>query len=168
MDKKDLKLLITYVLIAIIICMLMYCFYFYKKAFEETNTELTSITERNTKMEEFYNRSMQNVKIEIVQDSLTASGAKIVITDSNEYQYLWRENYAIEKRENDVWKEIKPLNVANFSEDFYKLNENNQIEQNIDWVSTYGTLTNGTYRIVKHVYTSVSDIYFESEEFEIK
>ena len=109
----------------------------------------------------------ENVKIEIVKSSLTPTGATILITDNNEFPYIWKETYYLEKKENDSWKKLDLLQNPNFSDSIYKVNKSNQIEQVLDWNDIYGTLSKGTYRVIKYVYTSDSDIYFDSEEFEI-
>ena len=72
------------------------------------------------------------------------------------------------KKENDKWEEVKSISDTNFSDMVYEIDDNNQIKQDIDWSSTYGTLDKGTYRIIKHVYTVNSDIYFDSTEFTIE
>lgn len=158
-------LAIIIVLIIIIIVSINRCLYF-KNAYENVATGMMELTEKANKIEADYNRSMDNVKIEIEQASST--GATIIITDNNEIPYIWKENYTIEKKENGKWIELETLADANFSDVVYKVDNNNQIKEVIDWRNLYGTLSKGTYRIVKYVYTADSDLYFQSDEFTIE
>ena len=168
MNKLEKILLVIIVVLIIIIIIAINRCLFFVESYKTATLATMKITERANKIEEAFNRSMENVKIEISQNSVTPTGATIIITDNNEIPYMWGENYSIEKKENGSWKKIGLLSEENFNEILYKTDENNQIKQNIDWSNFYGTLSNGTYRIIKHVYTSDSDLYFDSNEFEIK
>ena len=159
-------LIIIVILIIILIVAINRCFYF-ANAYKSVATNMMHLTEKANQIEKDYNRNTENVKIEIVKSSLTPTGATILITDNNEFPYIWKESYYLEKKENDSWKKLDLLQNPNFSDSIYKVNKNNQIEQVLDWNDIYGTLSKGTYRVIKYVYTSDSDIYFDSEEFEI-
>ena len=166
MNKLSKIFLAIIVILIIIIIISINRWLFFKDAYVGAVKENMRLIERAEEIEKDYDRSMDNVKIEVEQTSPT--GATITITDNNKVPYIWKENYTIEKKENDKWEEVKSISDTNFSDMVYEIDNNNQIKQDIDWSSNYGTLDKGTYRIIKHVYTVNSDIYFDSTEFTIE
>lgn len=112
------------------------------------------------------NRTLENVKIEIIKSSITKNGATIIITDNNEISYIWNNSYRIEQKTNTNWKELE-LKKDIINEIDYNIDESNQIVLEIDWSQYYGQLSNGTYRIVKNIFDENKYIDIYSEEFEI-
>ena len=51
--------------------------------------------------------NIENVQIEIEENTITSSGLTIIITDKNEEPYGWGENYGIEEKVNGEWKKLK-------------------------------------------------------------
>lgn len=125
-----------------------------------------SSTTNSSETIDLQNRNIENVTVEIIEDTITKSGATVVITDNNEIPYSWDENfYRIEKKINGNWQDInsnKPMDSLLIG---YLRNENNQIKFNINWSSDYGTLDAGTYRILE-IATEGSIIAY-SNEFQI-
>lgn len=136
--------------------------------YEETATALSELVEKNDAVEGSYGRDMKNVKIEVVPETVTNTGVEIVITDNNEVPYTWTENYTLERKVDDSWVEVTPVNEATFTEDAFTLDENNQVSQKINWTEIYGSLESGTYRVVKHVEVLNGDMYIQSNEFEVE
>ncbi|MBQ8299054.1 MAG: hypothetical protein IJX99_04175 [Clostridia bacterium] len=129
--------------------------------------EIASKDDVGTKVEDIiFNRNKENVTIEVLVDTVSSSGATIVITDKNEDPYGWGKSYKIEQKVDGEWKELKPKTEMIFEEIAYVLNENGQFEQDIDWTRFYGELENGTYRIVKDTYEK-GYINFYSNEFRL-
>ena len=118
--------------------------------------------------EKEYNRSPENVIIEVVENTITNTGVTIIITDNNEDYYGWGVDFKVEKKIDDGWKCLKPVSGdLSWIEIAYSSNEDNQITQKLDIEKYYGKLTSGVYRIVKSVYDNgYIDLY--SNEFEIK
>ena len=166
-NLSKIFLTIIIVLIIVIVALTYFCFH-WRNATYYIGEEMTKLVEKLNTIEKDYNRDMNKVKIEVEEDSITASGLNIIITDNNNIPYIWKEEYTIEQKDNDVWKKLDTLTNIEFSEKVYELDEKNEIEQTLEWKSLYGSLTNGTYRIVKHVSTPNSELYFESNNFEIK
>lgn len=55
------------------------------------------------------NRSVENVFVEVKQETVSESGATMIITDNNEVAYTWDPDiYRIEKKINGEWKDINP------------------------------------------------------------
>ena len=107
----------------------------------------------------------ENVKITVKKDSINKTSATIIIEDKNENTVYWGMNFAIQKAENDDnWVDIITKERITWLETAMKPNDNGITEMQLDWSELYGTLSYGTYRIVK--YSGLSTIF--SEPFEIK
>ena len=130
--------------------------------------KITSKDDVGTKQEEIvFNRDKEKVTVEVLMDTVTSTGAAIVVTDKNKDTYGWGKSYKIQEKVNGEWLDLTPIAEMSFEEIAYGLDENGQFEQNIDWARFYGELEKGTYRIVKDTYDK-GYIYFYSNEFEIK
>ena len=141
-----------------------------KKIFPEDirrmfNDSLVSNSNIKEQVKKYY---FNNVKIEVLPDTVTNESAEILITDNNEIPYGWGVEFRIQQKINEEWEELKYV-----SDDIawisiaYVPNENNQLTQKLNIKQYYGTLSSGTYRIVKPVYDN-GYIDFYSNEFEIK
>ena len=115
-----------------------------------------------------FNRTKENVTIEILQDTITKEGVKILITDKNKDHYGWGEDFRVQEKVNGEWIDLEYISDnLTWIDIAYGLNADNQLTQKLDIEKYYGKLSNGTYRIVKSVYDNgYIDIY--SNEFEIK
>ena len=109
--------------------------------------------------------TIKNVTMNIKDNTLTKSGATIIITDNNKVKYTYEEYYKLEKRIDHIWYELKPRGDAVFDEMGYLVDDNNELEMNIDWSKTYGNLTSGKYRIVKRIYDG--EYKYFSVEFDL-
>lgn len=137
-------------------------------AYVPDGMEIASPDDVGTKTEEItFNRDKEKVTVEVLQDTVTPSGATIIVTDKNEDAYGWGKSYKLEQKVNDEWIDLTPIAEMSFEEIAYVLDKNGQFKQNIDWTRFYGKLEKGTYRIVKDTYDK-GYIYFYSNEFEIK
>lgn len=96
--------------------------------------------------------NLKDVTMKLKENTLTKSGATIIITDNNKVKYTYEEYYKLEKRIDHVWYELKPSGDVIFNEMGYLVDDNNELEMNIDWSKTYGNLTSGKYRIIKRIY----------------
>lgn len=109
--------------------------------------------------------TLKNVTMNIKENTLTKSGATIIITDNNKVKYTYEEYYKLEKRIDHVWYELKPNSDVLFNEMGYLVDDNNELEMNIDWSKTYGNLTSGKYRIIKRIYDG--EYKYFSVEFDL-
>ena len=109
--------------------------------------------------------TIKNVTMNIKDNTLTKSGATIIITDNNKVKYTYAEYYKLEKRIDHIWYELEPRGDAVFDEMGYLVDDNNELEMNIDWSKTYGNLTSGKYRIVKRIYDG--EYKYFSVEFDL-
>lgn len=115
------------------------------------------------KIQDIYSK----VSLSLKKDTLTKTGATIIISDISEQENTYGEWFRIEKKTNQFWEELKPIddNYA-FKDIAYKIGENHRLEMNIDWSKLYGELEKGEYRLIKTLY-DVGDIYL-SVEFTIE
>jgi len=123
--------------------------------------------ENTTAIIQNFNRSPENVVIEVLEDTITKNYAEILITDNNQNHYGWGVDFRVQKKVNDKWEELNAINEMSFIEIAYEVDENNQIKMQVHYGEYYGALEKGIYRIVKPIYDNgYIDIY--SNEFEIK
>ena len=89
----------------------------------------------------------------IMDDTLTPTGAKVIIHDTNEEKYVYGEEFFLEKKEEGVWKRLNPI-VDNygFNEIGYLVGDSNKLGMVQDWTDIYGALGKGEYRLVKNVF----------------
>ena len=109
--------------------------------------------------------TLKNVTMNIKENTLTKSGAIIIITDDNKTKYTYEEYYKLEKRIDHIWYELKPSGDVLFNEMGYLVDDNNELEMNIDWSKSYGNLTSGKYRIIKRIYDG--EYKYFSVEFDL-
>lgn len=113
------------------------------------------------------NRSPENVTIEVLEDSITNTSVKILITDNNKDTYCYEEFFAVEEKINGEWKRLDYISDdIGWIEILYSLKNNNQLDQVLDIEEYYGKLDEGIYRIVKVVQDN-EKIEIYSNEFEI-
>lgn len=96
------------------------------------------------------NRNLENVKVEVLEETITANGLTVIITDNNDISYTWhRDFYKVEQKINGTWQEVLPEKPLDGELIGYTRDENNQFKFEINWTKYYGTLENGIYRIVE-------------------
>lgn len=96
---------------------------------------------------------IEGVTIEIKENTLTNTGATIIITDISGKNYTYGYGFEIQKLVNGKWKrlKLKNKNIAIPAIGFSP-NENNQIEIKQSWIEEYGSLRKGKYRIIKNMH----------------
>ena len=110
----------------------------------------------------------ENVTMEIMDDALTNTGTKVIITDLSNNDNTYGKDYSIERYENNKWVELKKLeNNAVTTMEGYEVNEDNILIMEINWEKIYGTLTSGRYRLIKTVRNSFSDKKYILVEFNL-
>lgn len=144
-----------------------YDVYVTKKEGKIIQTEIKFLNMKIFETEELHIiKKTENVKMEVIKDSINEEGLTIIITDNNEFPFGWSDVYKIEKKIDNNWKEVEFEKSIICDIDNIR-NEKNQIDFKLDWSKYYEQLSSGTYRIVKNVYDGekYEDVY--SNEFEI-
>ena len=110
-------------------------------------------------------RTIEKVRMEIKEGTLTNAGATVVIYDDNEYHFAYHEQFSIERKENNQRKEV-PYFIPEDNESGVlplfdmigvKPKEENPIEMEQNWTRIYGELPQGEYRLIKSVSTYNGD-----------
>ena len=116
------------------------------------------------------NRDLEKVTIKILENTITRKSLKISITDNNEYKYGWTNAFRIQKKVDGNWSELEKINTDRiFYSAVNNFDENNEMQLELNCEKYYGTLENGTYRIVKLAYSIGYFLEeFYSEEFIIQ
>ena len=102
--------------------------------------------------------SVENISLKIKEGTLARTGVTLLIEDKNDIPYSYDEWYIIEKKINKNWQRIRADNMS-FNEIAWMVGKSRRLEQVLDWEWFYGSLENGTYRIVKRVYEHDSKEY---------
>ena len=107
---------------------------------------------------------IDTITMEIKEGTLTSKSATIIIKDTSKEKNTYGEEYRIDKKVNNSWKELEPI-VENYGFNLigYEVNKDNVLQLKVKWENLYGELPTGQYRLVK----TVNDKYF-STEFIIK
>ena len=171
----------VYIAIALIIIGIILYAVFFRNDISQSNNVLvlgandvnttSQINDRNLTEKEYNTlkekRTTEKVNLKIKEDTLTNTGATVIITDTNELPYSYGEAYKIQKLENNEWKDIKARDGYAFNDLAYNTDENGKLEMKINWNDLYGSLKSGEYKLSKEIgdYNNPEII---SVEFEIK
>ena len=145
-----------------------------KKGNSEINEEIF-INKEDNNISEL--NEIDNVRMYIVDGTLTKKGARVRITDFSSKQYVYGLDYYIEKKDGE-WKKLEATSsdaIVLWDMKSHTPDINGILEFDINWEYYYGELTPGRYRIVKPVYVEYAvckekacNEYLISVEFDIK
>ena len=104
-----------------------------------------------------------DVVMDIKKETISKTGAIIILKNNSENIYDYDEEYVIEKKENGEWKKLEYINKNGFFDSLLVLGEKKKMELKIDWSNIYGELGEGTYRFIKEIYgtSGHKDIWVE-------
>lgn len=91
-------------------------------------------------------RSIDNVTIEVKEDSITRTGATFVVTDKNKEFCTYGDEYHIEVKKNGKWEIQMPIVDSILVEAYVAQPTKSVYEIKKDWSKIYGELENGEYR----------------------
>ena len=128
----------VYIAIALIIIGIILYAVFFRNDISQSNNVLvlgandvnttSQINDRNLTEKEYNTlkekRTTEKVNLKIKEDTLTNTGATVIITDTNELPYSYGEAYKIQKLENNEWKDIKARDGYAFNDLAYNTDEN--------------------------------------------
>ena len=108
---------------------------------------------------------IDGVTMTIKKDTLTRTGATIIITDVSGKSNIYGADYRIDKKENSSWTPLKSLDGREWTQFKwnaigYTVDKNNKLEMDINWEKLYGKLEDGEYRIVKSTDEYLKDILY--------
>ncbi len=93
--------------------------------------------------------SQSDVTLSIKEGTLTNEGATLILTNNSDKNYQYGYPYAIEIKKDGKWHYINAQLDFILPALHLLANESKEIELN--WKSGYGTLPEGTYRIIKSI-----------------
>lgn len=114
---------------------------------------------------------INNASFEIIQDSISAKGLSIVITDNNSQKIDWSTGYKIQALNGNEWQNIEMItNNIPYIPINYEFDENNKAKLELEWTDYYGELSKGKYCIVMNAFDSEAnrETIYNIREFEIK
>lgn len=114
---------------------------------------------------------VEGISMEIVEGTLTNTGATIVITDLSGEDNTYGEWYRIDRMENGKWYELEDIVNGDVSWHMvgYSVGEDNKLTMDVKWEWLYGPLDNGKYRIVKSfISENPYDVRHVAAEFTIE
>lgn len=116
-----------------------------------------------------YSIDTDKVTIEVDESTITPTSISIIITNNNENELTYGEEYKVQKNNHGKWENLEYLPNTIWNAMAYITKGNNQTTQKLNLEYTYGELRKGIYRIVKPVLNGnggEAELY--SDEFEIK
>lgn len=132
------------------------------EAYEKKYKENLSANEEN-------NSNLENVIMKVDSTTIKPTSISIIITNNNDNDIGYGEEYKIQKNINEEWKYLDNLPNTSWNDIAYIMKENSETTNKLNFENTYGELGKGTYRIIKTMFSENgknTDIY--SNEFEIK
>lgn len=129
--KERIIILLTVIFVAIILLFVLKIHY--KGPISESRTEADGVT------------------MEIIDGTLTRTGADIIITDISGDNNIYGKDCKIEKKEKEKWQELETINKEPIisTMEGYMVNSEHELYMKLSWILEYGKLENGEYRIVK-------------------
>ena len=123
----------------------------------DSKTTLENSSKPSQPIKDKYNTA-PNVTMEIKSGTLSQEGATLIITDKNETPFTYGAAFKLQKKINNVWKDMNYFkNGGNFISIGYLTNEDGICEIKTEWLKHYGKLSTGEYRIIKEVYDSTQE-----------
>lgn len=108
---------------------------------------------------------MDNITIEL--KSLSDKKAVFTVTNNTANSYYYRPDDSLEKKENNEWKIVPPVESMSYAAVIETLDAYNSIEVTLDIEFVYGKLSSGTYRFVKE-FTNEEEAIKAKAEFNVK
>ena len=92
--------------------------------------------------------NVEEISMIIKEGTLTNTSATIIISDNTNKNYVYAEDFKIQKKVRGRWKDL-PSKTIFFNALGYYVDENGKLEMECNWKSMYGELEKGMYRIIK-------------------
>lgn len=167
----------------IIIIMMVFICYIYlnrnmnKNKMNNNNVELEQQTptleqlingevDINKYREALKKRTIENITIQVKENTITKTGATFIISDRNEVFCDYGSEYKIEVKKNGKWEMQKTITDDIIWESISFRPGKKVSEHKKDWSKVYGELQTGEYRLALKVYTNKYEYIYA--EFSIK
>lgn len=96
---------------------------------------------------------ISDVVMTIKEGTLSKDGVTVVLKNNTDKDYTYGPDFYVERYDNGKWTQHSTINgdPLRWNTIAYKLNASESIEINLDFKSTYGSLSAGKYRVIKRV-----------------
>ncbi len=135
---------------------------------EQNNLISNNTIIENPLQEQYDNFEIDNININIKENSISNSGLIISITNNNDLSYYHQHNFSIEKLENNNWIHIitKPLyGYETSNSEFFYIEKSTPLELDVNWFPFCGELSNGFYRLNIHLR---SNLVFQEKDISLE
>jgi cell division protein FtsL len=123
-----------------------------------------TVSEDKVSEEKDYSIDIDKVNIEVDKSTISSKGVSIIITNNNENEISYGEEFKIQKKIDGEWKNLEYLPNTVWNALAYITKGNSQTSKKLNIENYYGELESGIYRVVKQIGNNT--IY--SDEFEIE
>lgn len=112
---------------------------------------------------------MDKVKLEVDKNTITPESISIMIVNNNENELFYGEEFKIQKKINDNWKNLDYISNKLYWNSIALITKGkSQTIRKLDVEHYYGRLDNGIYRVIKPVFDgNGGEVEICSDEFEI-
>lgn len=134
------------------------------------NTNFVNNTKNEISGEIDYSIDIGKVTIEADKSTITPTSISIIITNNNENMLSYGEEFKIQKKINEEWKDLDYASDKLYWNTIALVTKgNSQSTKKLDIEHYYGELDNGTYRVVKPIFNgNGGEVEIYSDEFEIE
>ena len=135
---------------------------------EKNNSISNNNIINNPIQKEYDNFKIDNININIKENSVSNSGLIITIINNNDLSYKHQHNFSIEKFENDNWIPVitKPLYGYETSHsEIFHIEKNTPLELEVNWFPFCGKLSSGLYKLNIHLH---SNLDFQEKDISLK
>lgn len=101
-----------------------------------------------------------NVSLSIKENTLTTSGATLILKNNSNTNIQYGNPYEIEIKNNKKWYKLD--GKMYFTLPLFFLEPNKTVELEVNWQDGYKKLKKGTYRIIKEIKIEKEDNTFDS------
>lgn len=112
---------------------------------------------------------LELVSMKVKEGTLSSKGLTVVITDTSDRKNIYGTDFRVDKYTNGKWVQLTSKIEMAFTSMAIYPDDEQKIEQDISWLSYYGRLSSGKYRLVKK--TSIEGegtVHYLTTEFNIK
>lgn len=100
------------------------------------------------------------VNMSIKDKTLSNTQATVILSNYDNITYEYGDGFVIEYKKGNTWYQMKQSYKFNTIAIAYSILPNEEKELVINWKDIYGTLSNGTYRIIKNFNNKYVAAYF--------
>ena len=111
--------------------------------------------------------TLEGVEITVDESMVTPAGITYTINNQSDRELNYGQDYGLQKEKDGKWYQIEPESPVAVTLELLWLPAGSTDTLEINWDTSYGTLTSGHYRIVKSV-SDNENSYYLAGEFDIE